>query len=132
MLNSIHIKVFISYFIYLFIFIEMLEYAKTRLFEEGLPLTSTMSLIKEDFKLAGEIMAMSILQDGQAPNFLSPTVYQYLTGDLNISDIKSSKHRKLCENVSLCRTMLGFSCSTVVLHVFFIRNQDQAIVLKVS
>ena len=71
----------------------MLEYAKTRLFEEGS--TSTMSLIKEDFKLAGEIMAMSILQDGQAPNFLSPIVYQYLTGDLNITDIKSSIHYPL-------------------------------------
>ena len=94
----------------------MLEYAKTRLFEEGS--TSTMSLIKEDFKLAGEIMAMSILQDGQAPNFLSPIVYQYLTGDLNIADIKSSKHRTLCENVSFFSTLLGFSCSTVAVCSF--------------
>ncbi len=93
----------------------MLEYAKTRLFEEGLPSTSTMSLIKEDFKLAGEIMAMSILQDRQAPNFLSPIIYQYLTGDLHIIDIKSSKHRTLCENVILFGTHFGFSCSTVVL-----------------
>ena len=61
----------------IYFFTEMLEYVKTRLFENGLPSTSTMSLIKEDFKLAGEIMAMSILQDGQAPNFLSPTTYKY-------------------------------------------------------
>ena len=33
-----------------------------------------MSLTKKDFKLAGEIMAMSILQGGQAPNVITSQI----------------------------------------------------------
>ena len=54
--------------------IEMLDYVERRLFPNVKPIESTMSLTKKDFKLAGEIMAMSILQGGQAPNVITSQI----------------------------------------------------------
>ena len=54
--------------------LEMLEYIERRLFSDGKPVNSTVSLINQDFRVAGEIMAMSILQGG--PLFI--IIYYYL------------------------------------------------------
>ena len=54
-----------------------------RLFNEnGVPLESTMALTQSMFKHAGELMAMSILQGGPAPNFLSPVFYDIISSGL--------------------------------------------------
>ncbi|XP_068761187.1 uncharacterized protein [Montipora capricornis] len=80
-------------------FAEVLSYVETRLFVEGIPSKSTISLNRGDFKLAGEVMAMSIVQHGQAPNFLAPEIYAYFSGNLQIQDITSPSHREFCEKI---------------------------------
>ena len=79
----------------------MLEYVERRLFPNGIPTDSTMSLTRKDYKLAGEIMAMTIMQGGQAPNLMSSKIYEYLCGKLSVSQIESNASRKLCEKVRL-------------------------------
>jgi hypothetical protein len=44
-----------------------------------MPTKSMVALTSRAFKLAGELMVMSILQGGPAPNFLNPVVYSYLS-----------------------------------------------------
>lgn len=44
-------------------------------------------------------MVMSVLQDGQAPNFLDPLVFKYLTGTLEVQGITSPAHREFGEKV---------------------------------
>ena len=78
----------------------MLRYVEQRLFEGGIPSKSTMLLVKEDFRLAGGLMSMSITQDGQAPNFLASAVFKYLSDTLDFNEIDSDKHRQFCGNVS--------------------------------
>lgn len=84
----------------LLFFLEMLDYVERRLFPDGKPVESTMSLTRKDFKLAGEIMAMSIMQGGQAPNLLASQTFNYLCGNLSVCQINSIPHRELCEKVS--------------------------------
>ena len=79
----------------------MLDYVQRRLFPDGKPIQSTMSLTRKDFKLAGEIMAMSIMQGGQAPNLLSSQIFKYLYGNLSVCEMNSIPHRELCEKVSV-------------------------------
>lgn len=78
----------------------MLRYVEQRLFEDGIPSKSTMFLVKEDFRLAGELMSMSIIQDGQASAFLASAVFKYLSDTLDYNEIDSDKHKQFCENVS--------------------------------
>lgn len=59
-----------------------------RLFNSGIPVPSTMSLTEGHFKLAGYLMASSILQGGPAPNFLAKWVYQYISGSLDAVNIQ--------------------------------------------
>ena len=54
-----------------------------RLFCGGVPVQSTISLTEGYFKLAGYLMASSILQGGPAPNFLAKWVYEYISGGLD-------------------------------------------------
>ena len=63
----------------------MMRYVEQRLFEGGIPSKSTMFLVKEDFRLAGELMSMIITQDGQAPNFLASAVFKYLSDTLYVT-----------------------------------------------
>lgn len=77
----------------------MLQYIENRLFHDGVPVDSTISLSKGEFKMAGEVMAMSILQGGQAPNFMSHIVYNYLSDSMEVEDIMSPVHKELCAKV---------------------------------
>lgn len=56
----------------------MMKYIERRLFPEGKPINSTMALTGKDYRLAGEIMAMSVIQGWPGPTF-------YLCSDLQIS-----------------------------------------------
>jgi hypothetical protein len=85
----------------LFIFAEMLQFIEHRLFHNGFPLNSTVALSKGDFKMAGEVMAMSIIHGGQAPSFLSQIVFNYLSNNLEVEDITSPLHKDLCTQVQL-------------------------------
>ena len=54
----------------------MLEHAQRKLFDmSGRPVASTVTLLDGDFKMAGELMVMPILQGGPAPNFLDSSVF---------------------------------------------------------
>lgn len=77
----------------------MLQYIENRLFRNGVPVDSTIALSKGEFRMAGEVMAMSILHGGQAPNFMSQIVYNYISGSLEVEDITSSLHKELCTKV---------------------------------
>ena len=54
-----------------------------RLFDkDGMTVQSTAALSFDNFKYAGELMAMSIVQGGPAPNFLSPCLYDVVSKGL--------------------------------------------------
>ena len=44
-----------------------------------MPTDSMIALTAGEFCVAGDIMAMSILQGGPAANFLKPVVYSYIS-----------------------------------------------------
>ena len=88
--------------------IEMLDYVERRLFPNGKPVESTMSLTRKDYKLAGEIMAMSILQGGQAPNLITSQIFNYLCGNLSIYQMNSVPRQELCEKVSMLQNNVKF------------------------
>ena len=57
----------------------MLELMERKYFHKGWPSESMVALSTQEFVQAGEIMVMSILQGGPAPNFLAPSVYSYIS-----------------------------------------------------
>ena len=59
-----------------------------RLFSDGMPVQSTMLLTDGQFKIAGQLMAMSIVQGGPAPNFLTSCARELLS--LLVSCCKSA------------------------------------------
>ena len=62
----------------------MLGQVQDRLFDRnGMPVASTLALTQELFKYAGELMAISIVQGGPAPNFLSPVIYDVIAKGLS-------------------------------------------------
>lgn len=74
------------------------------LFSDGVPVQSTIALTEGHFKVAGELMASSVLQGGPAPNFLAGWVYQFISGGLNtvsiqIEDIKKESIKAVGEKV---------------------------------
>ena len=60
-----------------------------------------MSLTRKDYKLSGEIMAMTIMQGVRAPNLMSSRIYDYLYGKLSVSLIESNFTRELCQKIWL-------------------------------
>lgn len=84
---------------FFFVFLEIFDYVERRIFPDGKPVESTMSLTRKDFKIAGEIMAMSIMQGGQAPNLMASQIFDYLCGKLSISQMNSVSSREICEKV---------------------------------
>ena len=58
---------------------DMLELVERKYFHNGCPVESIVALSAKEFRLAGEMMTMSILQGGPAPNFLLPSIYSYIS-----------------------------------------------------
>ena len=78
------------------LFLEMLEHIERRLSLDGIPIDSTVSLSNGDFALAGEIIAMSILQGGPAPSFFDPNVFDYISNQpLSPESIEANKEAAL-------------------------------------
>ena len=77
----------------------MLTYVERRLFPNGKPIDSTMALTSRDYKLAGQIMAMSVIQGGQAPHLMSAQIFEYLCGMLSVNNMSSIHHKDLCQKV---------------------------------
>ena len=86
----------------------MLDFVQRRLFSEGAPVESTISLATKNFKLAGEIMAMSILQGGQARNLFSANIFNYFCGNLQAKNIDSPLARDLCEKINRMKLLNNY------------------------
>ena len=59
--------------------LDILETVQRKYFLNGWPIKSTLAVSSRQFRTVGELMVMSILQGGPAPNFLDPTVYSYIS-----------------------------------------------------
>jgi hypothetical protein len=82
-------------------FLELISLIQRKYFCDGKPIQSTLALTSGDFNLCGEIMGMSILQGGPAPNFMSTNISTYLTGGILLTeDNQNESYRGLCERVS--------------------------------
>lgn len=61
----------------------------------------------------GQLMAMSLLQQGSGFSYLAPPVYQYISGvelsmiDVSIEDVPSFELRSIIEKVRLYKVMSG-------------------------
>jgi hypothetical protein len=99
----------------------MLEHVERKLFLNGKPINSTVSLMNGDFRLAGEIIVMSILQGGPAPSFLNLDVYKYLTKQiLTTEGMNVSKYKNTAEEV--CSSKIEANCIQLFQKRFSFRN----------
>ena len=69
--------------------VEVLQTIKREMFENGLPVRDMTALGCDKFKIAGELMAASIVQGGPAPCFLSEVAYLYMSE--GVASITSEK-----------------------------------------
>ncbi len=82
-------------------FLELISFMQRKYFCNGKPIQSTLALTSRDFNLCGEIMGMSILQGGPAPNFMATNIATCLTGGILLTeDNQNESYRILCESVS--------------------------------
>ena len=74
----------------------MLEYIQRQLFSDGKTISSTVAMINGNFRVAGEIMVMSIFQGAPALLFINPDVYRFITKQaLKIGMLKQRTKRVL-------------------------------------
>lgn len=100
----------------------MMNHMERRFFISGNPVSSTMMLMQGDYKVCGEVIAMSIMQGGQAPCLFSQSVFEYLMRDLKIANIHSSFYKSVCEQVICCFT--SFIIFGIVLHYSKVKRQS--------
>ena len=83
----------------------MLQLLRMRLFDgNGMPVESTVALTQDLFKYAGELMAMSIIQGGPAPNYLSPVVFDVIfkglcSANLSLDMIDNTQFNEIASKV---------------------------------
>jgi hypothetical protein len=68
--KNVSFEIFATPVVYFLYCLDMLEIAERKLFMNGWPVKSVIALSSQQFKIVGELMVMSILQGGPAPNFL--------------------------------------------------------------
>ena len=99
-------------------FLEVLDMVESRLFMNDadnseldvatagkVPYESTIAFANGHFRIAGELMASSIVQGGPAPDFLAPWVYNYICSGLDsilvVEDkVKDPSTREVLRRVS--------------------------------
>ena len=80
----------------------MLEIVERKYFINGSPVDSVAALSANAFRTVGEIMVMSILQGGPAPNFLSPATYSYISRKpLNPNDNTNEMNKTIANKVCM-------------------------------
>lgn len=95
-------------------FTELLNIIQLKLFADGYPVLSTISITSEDFKLCGQIMGMSVIQGGPAPCFLAPEIASYILGKpLLVEKNKTPQLKQAAQSVSTPCT-IGY-----LVYVFF-------------
>ena len=91
-----------NYCFSLFVYNRILTAIQRIFFCESCPVSSTTVVCNEDFKLCGEVMMMSVMQGGPAPNFLAPPLASYVVGKpLASTKIKNPLFKSACESVSI-------------------------------
>ncbi len=77
---------------------EALEQMRRKLFHDGFPVVNMAALANEEFKVAGEIMASSVVQGGPAPGFLSRSSFGYVVRGVasNRADDASDIVKNVC------------------------------------
>lgn len=87
--------------VFLILFTELISFIQRKFFPNGQPIQSTLAITSGDFKLCGEVMGMSILQGGPAPNFMPNNIVSYITGGVLLpSENQNHSYRTLGESVS--------------------------------
>ena len=82
----------------------------------GVPCDSTLAMTDGQFRIAGEMMATSIVQEGPAPDFLSDWVYNYFSSGIegvivDETKIGNQRIRNLIERGSLEYQYLLSTCA---------------------
>ena len=81
-------------------FADTLQHIKFTLFNStGYPLVSNRALANEEFKVAGELMASSLTQEGPAPCLLSENVFDYVAR--GICSIQSHNWAEQVEDIPI-------------------------------
>lgn len=99
----------------------MLEQTHRKYFPDGFPTESMISLTGGDFRVAGEIMAMSVIQGGPAPNFLAPVVFSYLS-KVQLSPHNNSTQLYKDAAIRVRNTNFAYSTLTIFLLPLFISS----------
>eukprot|EP00794_Sanderia_malayensis_P013170 gene13169-14520_t len=84
-------------------FADMMEIMKRKLFCNGKPVISTMAISNEEFIMAGQLMAMSIVQGGPAPSFMHMSLYHYMANlplEIESNDENEPKYTEIALKIS--------------------------------
>ena len=76
-----------------------MEQVNRRLFCNGSPVVNMAALAEEEFKIAGEIMASSIVQGGPAPGFLSSSMYAYIVN--GVGSVRADDADEIVEDLHM-------------------------------
>ena len=118
--------VFIS-LLYFFVILtlDMLELGEGKYFTNGTPVDSVVALSAKAFRTIGEIMVMSILQGGPAPNLLSSATYSYvsrepLSPNDNTNALNKTVTNKVIFNINIIhfQAFPMFTSVDITVHVY--------------
>ena len=101
----------------------MLEHVERKLFDKsGRLVASTVTLLGGDFSMAGELMAMSILQGGPAPNVLDSSVFQYLVNrplcPMQLPTPFKGFALKVWSHISVLKNCVVITCTAIPISFF--------------
>jgi len=68
----------------IFFFLECLKQMSASILRDGIPIESLLVVNKREFVIAGELMAMSLLQNGPVPNILAGWCYKIISSTKSI------------------------------------------------
>ncbi|XP_044175527.1 G2/M phase-specific E3 ubiquitin-protein ligase-like [Acropora millepora] len=92
-------------------FTEVLKHIQYHLFPDGMPINSMTALAKNEFTVAGELMAASVVQGGPAPCFLSKEAFGYIVDGIDsvstedwIPRVRNQRLKGAIEWVRSCST----------------------------
>lgn len=92
---------------------EVLKRIQQHLFPDGIPVNSMTALANNEFTVAGELMAASVVQGGPAPCFLSKEAFGYIVDGIDsvstedwIPKVRNEKYRGVIEEVRTLATCM--------------------------
>lgn len=92
-------------------FTEVLKHIQQHLFPDGMPVNSMAAVANNEFTVAGELMAASVVQGGPAPCFLSKEAFGYVVDGIDsvsiddwIPKVRNEKYKGAIGEVRSCST----------------------------